>query len=81
MKKIKLEEFIRNFDIILSYSINHMIKEDWCEYTDSPLVSEIFETMDYFVEATQKCLEYREMLEEYKNADRKSRGCVFLDEK
>lgn len=81
MEKIRLDEFIRNFNTVLLYAMRHLVKEDWDEFDGSVLVADVFDTMQYYVTATQKCAEYLECFEEYDKMDKKSRGCVFLDVK
>ena len=81
VEKIKFDEFLENYDIILSYAIRHMINEDWNEYDGSLFTSEVFDTMQYYILAGKKCLEYKDIFNDYVKTDKRIRGCVFLDEK
>lgn len=78
-EKIKLDDFIEQFSSIISYSKRHMVKEDWCEWTESELVDLTFSEMEYYVIALSKCQEYMDMLVDYNNHGNK-RESVFLDD-
>ena len=79
MSKINLREFIANMDIVMAYATNHMVNEDWAEYTDSMFVDDTFEEMQYYVLAMKKCREHMETIKRYEQQDRNKRGNLFLD--
>lgn len=79
--KIKLEEFLQNFTTILMYTMNKLINEDWKEFDGSMMTTEVFDTMQHYITAAQKCNEYKETFKDYLEQDKKTRGCIFLDEK
>ncbi len=79
MEKIRLGEFNENFNIVLAYALRHLINEDWSEYDGSMVVDNTFDTRQHYVLATKKCLEYKEILEDYEKSEQRNKGCVFLD--
>ena len=80
MEKINLTEFIDAFSTIISYSIRHMTKEDWYEWSECQFAHDVFGDMQYYVLALGKCIEYRDLLEEY-NMQENKRENIFLDTK
>lgn len=79
MEKINLKEFNKNFEILLSYAMKHILEEDWFGYDKGLVIDDVFNTMQHFVIATQKCLEYQAILKEYENLEQKDKKGVFLD--
>lgn len=79
MKKIKLNDFLENFNTILNYSKKHIINEDWKEWSDTELVDSVWDEMEYYVIALSKCFEYFDILENYDKSHNKKEN-IFLDD-
>lgn len=78
MEKINLDEFIEDFDTVISYAKRHMTKEDWYEWTECQFPNDVFNDMHYYIMALGKCMEYQDLLEEY-NRNGNKRESIFLD--